>query len=93
MEQAKQKRQQGKWVLVDMEKLPVRPEVAQVRQVWESREIWFLMPKSGTWRRGKVKHIYNSGAVSVVVYEKGTPGIPVAFEMEHIPLFLKPANS
>jgi hypothetical protein len=90
MEREKQETKgRSQWVLVDVEKLPLRPEVKQVRERWQGREIWFRMPKSGNWRRGKVKHIYNSGAVSVVVYEKGTPGLNFAFEMVHIPLFLK----
>jgi hypothetical protein len=80
------------WVLVDMETLPVRPGVQQARDVWEGREIWFRMPKSGKSRRGKVKHIYNSGDVLVVVYQKGTTGLPFAFEMKHIALFLKLAS-
>jgi hypothetical protein len=83
----------GQWALVNMEKLPVRPEVQQARDRWEDREIWFRMPKSGTWRRGKVRHIYNSGSVAVVVYQKGTTGLPFAFEIEHIPVFLRLANS
>lgn len=92
MEQATTGKQKGQWVLVDMEKLPVRPEVQQTRDAWEGREIWLRMPKSGTWRRGKVKHIYNSGDVSVVVYQKGTTGLPFAFEIKHISVFLKLAS-
>jgi ribosomal protein L35AE/L33A len=69
--------QKSEWMLVDMETLPVRPEIQHAREKWEGREIWFRMPKSGTWRRGKVKHIYNSGGVLVVVYQKGTSGLPL----------------
>ncbi len=92
MEQAMRK-QKSQWELVDMEKLPVRPEVQRARDLWEGREIWFRMPKSGSWRRGKVKHIYNSGSVLVVVYQKGTPGLLFAFEIKHISVFLKVVSS
>ena len=78
----------GKWILVNIDKLPVRPEVAQAREKWQGKEIWFRM-KSGTWRRGKVERIDNGGAVLGVIYEKGTPGVPFAIELEHIPLLLK----
>jgi ribosomal protein L35AE/L33A len=93
MEQATMRKQKGQWALVDMEKLPVRPEVQRARDLWEGREIWFRMPKSGSWRRGKVKHIYNSGSVLVVVYQKGTPGLDFAFEIKHILLLLKLAGN
>jgi hypothetical protein len=81
----------SQWVLVDMEKLPVRPEVQKARDEWEGQEILFLTPW-GQWRRGKVQHVYNSGAVRVVVYQKGTSGKPFAFEIRAIPVLLKHAG-
>lgn len=76
------------WVLANMEKLPVRPEVQQAREVWEGKQVRMLTPW-GQWRRGKVQHIYNTGAVRVVVYQKETDGVPFAFGLQHIPLLLK----
>ncbi len=85
MSEQKKKRQ---WVLVDAETLPVRPEVQRAREAWEGQQVWFLTPWD-QWRRGKVQHVYTSGAVRVVVYQKGTYGLPFAFDVEHIPLLLK----
>ncbi len=83
-----EQKKKSPWRLVDVEALPVRPEVQQVREMWEGQHVWFLTPW-GQWRRGKVQQVYTSGAVRVVVYQKGTYGLPFAFDVEHIPLLLK----
>lgn len=83
-----ERKKKSRWVLVDVEALPVRPEVQRARDEWENRQIWFLTPW-GQWRRGKVQHVYNSGAVRVIVYQKGSYGLPFAFGIENIPLLLR----
>ena len=83
-----EQKKKSQWVLVDAEALPVRPEVQRAREAWEGQQVWFLTPW-GQWRRGKVQHVYTSGTVRVVIYQKGAYGLPFAFDVGHIPLLLK----
>jgi hypothetical protein len=82
------KKKTSDWVLVDAEKLPVEPEIQQARDVWEGKQVWFLTPWQ-QWRRGKVQHVYNTGLIRVIVYQKGSYGLSFAFDLKHIPLLLK----
>ena len=93
-EQVRKRGSKGEWVLVDVRDSPVLPGVEQVRNEWEGEEIWFRMPKSGIWRRGKVKEVQNYGAVVVVVYQKGLPGggLWLEFDMQQIPVYLRHAE-
>jgi hypothetical protein len=83
-----EKKRKSPWKLVNAEALPVKPEVQQARDEWEGQEVNFLT-SGGQWRRGKVEHVYNSGAVRVIVYQKEAYGLPFAFDLRHIPLLLR----
>jgi hypothetical protein len=86
-----EQKKKGRWVLVNVEDLPVKPEVQEARDEWEGKQVQFLTPW-GQWRRGKVQHVYNSGMVRVLVYQKGSDGLPFACEIRHMTKLLKLVN-
>ena len=62
--------------------------VQEARQKWLIKQAWFLTPW-GQWRRGSVQYIGDTGAMLVLVYKHGTPGIKVWSHIERIPDVLK----
>ena len=66
--------------------------VAEARETWLIKQVWFLTPW-GQWRRGAVEYIGETGAMLVLVYKRGTPGIKVWSHIERIPDVLKLVNS
>ena len=62
--------------------------VAQAREHWLLQQVWFLTPW-GQWRRGSVQYIGETGAMLVLVYKHGTPGIKVWSHIERITEVLK----
>ncbi len=62
--------------------------VAEARERWLLQQVWFLTPW-GQWRRGAVEYIGATGAMLVLVYKHGTPGIKVWSHIERIPDVLK----
>jgi len=65
--------------------------VAEARERWLLQQVWFLTPW-GQWRRGSVQYIGETGAMLVLVYKHGTPGIKVWSHIERIPEVLKLVN-
>ena len=65
--------------------------VAEARERWLLQQVWFLTPW-GQWRRGAVQYIGETGAMLVLVYKHGTPGIKVWSHIERIPEVLKLVN-
>jgi len=65
--------------------------VAEARERWLIQQVWFLTPW-GQWRRGSVQYIGGTGAMLVLVYKHGTPGIKVWSHIERIPEVLKLVN-
>jgi len=65
--------------------------VAEARERWLLQQVWFLTPW-GQWRRGSVQYIGEAGAMLVLVYKHGTPGIKVWSHIERIPEVLKLVN-
>ena len=65
--------------------------VAEARERWLIQQVWFLTPW-GQWRRGSVQYIGETGAMLVLVYKHGTPGIKVWSHIERIPEVLKLVN-
>ncbi len=64
---------------------------AEAREQWLLQQVWFLTPW-GQWRRGAVQYIGDTGAMLVLVYKHGTPGIKVWSHIERIPEVLKLVN-
>ena len=64
---------------------------AEAREQWLLQQVWFLTP-CGQWRRGAVQYIGDTGAMLVLVYKHGTPGIKVWSRIERIPDVLKVVN-
>ena len=62
--------------------------VAEARERWLLQQVWFLTPW-GQWRRGAVEYIGATGAMLVLVYKHGTPGIKVWSHIERIPDVLR----
>ena len=62
--------------------------VTQAREQWLIKQVWFLTPW-GQWRRGSVQYIGDTGAMLVLVYKHGTPGIKVWSHIERIPDVLR----
>ncbi len=65
--------------------------VAEARERWLLQQVWFLTPW-GQWRRGAVEYSGDTGAMLVLVYKHGTPGIKVWSHIERIPEVLKLVN-
>ncbi len=65
--------------------------VTEAREHWLIKQVWFLTPW-GQWRRGSVQYIGDTGAMLVLVYKHGTPGIKVWSHIERIPEVLKLVN-
>ncbi|MFL5588069.1 MAG: hypothetical protein ACJ8DI_10490 [Ktedonobacteraceae bacterium] len=65
--------------------------VSEAREHWLLQQVWFLTPW-GQWRRGSVQYIGDTGAMLVLVYKHGTPGIKVWSHIERIPNVLKLVN-
>ncbi len=65
--------------------------VAEARERWLIQQVWFLT-SWGQWRRGAVQYIGETGAMLVLVYKHGTPGIKVWSHIERIPEVLKLVN-
>jgi hypothetical protein len=65
--------------------------VAEARERWLLQQVWFLTPW-GQWRRGSVQYIGETGAMLVLAYKHGTPGIKVWSHIERIPDVLKLVN-
>jgi hypothetical protein len=62
--------------------------IEEAREKWLIKQVWFLTPW-GQWRRGSVQHIGETGAMLVLVYKSGTPGIKVWSHIERIPDVLR----